>query len=186
MQRYEIIRKETAWEGRFLRVVNVTYRDREGVVRQWEAVERVNCEGIVVIVPITDEQEVILIKQFRPAINKYVIEFPAGLVDTGEEVELAARRELREETGYDAEQLIFLAEGPLSSGSSNGFLFVYLATGLAFRGIEGRDEAEDIEVLKIQADRVGEAIEGFQRDGNSIDLKVFGFIDLAKRKMGIA
>jgi 8-oxo-dGTP pyrophosphatase MutT (NUDIX family) len=165
--------------------VKVRYLDREGVERAWEAIERVNCEGIVVIVPFTRENDVLLIRQFRPAVNRNVVEFPAGLIDTGEATEHAARRELREETGYDAEQLLFLAEGPLASGSSNGTMSVYLATGLVFKGISGRDETEDIEVLRIPSAGIEEAIEGFRRDGFAVDLKVFGFVDLAKRKLGL-
>ncbi|MGL5244006.1 MAG: NUDIX hydrolase, partial [Sarcina sp.] len=56
------------------------------------------CDGVM-IVPITINDEFVLIKQFRPAINDYIYEFPAGLVDKGETIEEAAKRELFEETG---------------------------------------------------------------------------------------
>ncbi|HET6514501.1 MAG TPA: NUDIX hydrolase [Thermodesulfovibrionales bacterium] len=181
MGKYTIVHREPVWEGRYLRCLKLTYRDSEGALRNWETVERVNCDGVVAIVPITDQGEVLLIRQFRPAVKNYVVEFPAGLNDRGERHEDAALRELREETGYEAAEIIFLAEGPLSSGSSSEVLTVFLARGLQFKGIEGRDETEDIEVLKIPLDQVEEELARFVSKGDFIDLKIFGFMELAKK-----
>ena len=181
MKRYEIVGKENLFEGKFLRCFKLTYRDPEGVQRQWEAVERVNCEGIVAIVPVTDQGEMILIRQYRPPLDNYVVEFPAGLSDRGEKIEAAASRELLEETGYEAKEMIFLAKGPVSSGSSREVLTVYLAKGIAFKGIGQRDETEDIEVLKVPAKKIYEVLSRLSEDGNLIDLKIYGFIEMAKK-----
>lgn len=181
MEGYEVIGKEVVWEGRFLRCLRLTYRDSKGMVRQWETVERVNCDGVVAVVPITDNSEVILIRQFRPPVNKHVIEFPAGLNDRGEELKDAASRELLEETGYSAGEMIFLARGPLSSGSSREVLTVFLARGLEYIGAGQRDETEDIEVIKIPIDNIYDALTRLVEDGNYIDLKITGLIEMAKR-----
>lgn len=181
MEGYEIIGKETVWEGRFLRCLRLTYRDSKGMVRQWETVERVNCDGVVAVVPVTDNSEVILIRQFRPPVSKYVIEFPAGLNDRGEELKDAASRELLEETGYRAGEMIFLARGPLSSGASREVLTVFLARGLEYIGAGQRDETEDIEVIKIPIDNIYDALTRLVEDGNYIDLKIPGLIEMAKR-----
>src|SRR5512135_3318609 len=131
-----VLKKKTLWEGKFLRSVLVRYIDGSGVTeRDWEAVERVGCDGIVGIVPFTDEGEVVLIRQFRPPINGHVVELPAGLCDMGESPEDAAKRELIEETGYSAGQIRFLIRGPMSSGSSSEMLTVYVATDLSYVGI---------------------------------------------------
>lgn len=183
MEKYEVVNKEIVWEGRYLRCLRIIYRDSGGVLRRWEAVERVNCDGIVAIVPITDGGEVILIKQFRPPVNNYVIEFPAGLNDRGERAEDAASRELLEETGYEAREMIFLAKGPLSSGSSREILTVFLAKGLDFKGIGQRDETEDIEIMKIPVGAIYERLYRLAKDGNFIDLKIFGLIEMAKRRI---
>lgn len=183
MKQYEIIKRETAWEGKFLRCVIVTYKDAQGIERQWEAVERHNCDGIVTIVPITDDNHIILIRQFRPPLGSFVIEFPAGLNDRGEPHEVAALRELIEETGYEAKELTFLTRGPLSSGSSREQLMVYLARGLEFKGIGQQDETEDIEVLKIPSDAVYEELQRFTDQGDFVDLKVPGLIEMARRRM---
>ncbi|HXX57442.1 MAG TPA: NUDIX hydrolase [Thermodesulfovibrionales bacterium] len=182
MKKYEIIDKEAVWEGKYLRFLEITYGDSEGTVRKWESVDRVNCDGVVAILPVTDSEEVVFVRQFRPAVSNYVIEFPAGLNDREEKLEDAARRELLEETGYEAGELLFLARGPLSSGASAEVLTVYFARGLRFRGIEGRDETEDIEVLKIPIDEMFGQLSLLEAEGNFIDLKVFGLIELARRR----
>jgi 8-oxo-dGTP pyrophosphatase MutT (NUDIX family) len=123
----------------------------------------------------------IVIRQYRPPVDNYVIEFPAGLNDQGERMEEAASRELLEETGYEANEMIFLAKGPLSSGSSREVLTVYLARGLEFRGVAQRDETEDIEVLKIPVDSIHETLARLEKEGNLIDLKIYGLIEMAKR-----
>jgi ADP-ribose pyrophosphatase len=176
-----VMKKKTLWEGKFLRSVLVSYVDGSGVTeRDWEAVERVGCDGIVGIVPFTDEGEVVMIRQFRPPLNGPVIELPAGLCDPGESREEAARRELIEETGYAAGELRFLTEGPLSSGLSSELLTVFVATGLTYVGVGKRDETEHIEVLKTSLDELGSVLETLRGEGNYIDLKVYGLVELAR------
>lgn len=182
----KLLEKKTVWEGRFLRCIITTYIDSSGAVREWESFERVNCKGIVAIVAVTDDKEVLLIRQFRPPVNGYVIEFPAGLNDRGDTLEEAAKRELLEETGYSAREMIFLAEGPMSSGASGEILTAFLAKGLALNQVQGqgigkRDETEDIEVLKVPVDEIDSKLDAFRLEGNLIDLKIFGLMELAKR-----
>ena len=180
-QHTKIKNKKTVWEGKFLRAVVFTYIDSSGKPGSWEAFERVHCEGIVALVPVTDNNEVLLVKQFRPPVQRYVIEFPAGLNDRGETLEEAAQRELLEETGYAAGEMIFLAEGPLSSGASDEVITAFLARGLEFRGVGQRDETEEIDVLKVPIQEFYERLPELSDKGHYIDLKVFGLMELAKR-----
>jgi ADP-ribose pyrophosphatase len=175
--------KKTICEGRFLRFVAAAYADSSGTTREWEFFERVNCRGVVAIVPVTNDEEVLLIRQFRPPVNKYVVEFPAGLNDKGETLEAAARRELLEETGYAAKEMILLAEGPLSSGASAEILTAYLAKGLEFRGIGERDETEEIEVLRVPIDDMLQKLSFFETQGDYVDLKLLGLLALARREL---
>ncbi len=180
-----VLNKTILWEGKFIRSVLVRYMDGSGVTeRDWEAVERVGCDGVVGIVPFTDDCEVVMIRQFRPPINGHVIELPAGLRDPGETPEEAARRELIEETGYSAGELRFLIEGPLSSGLSSEILTVFAATGLTFVGVGKRDETEHIEVLKVPFEDVASEIESRRKAGDYVDLKVLGLVELARRSLG--
>ncbi|MBI4685739.1 MAG: NUDIX hydrolase [Nitrospirae bacterium] len=177
----EVIEKNLLWHGNFLKCVSVTYRNSSGLLRNWEVAERVDCDGVVAIVPVTENGDVLLIRQFRPAVNKYVIEFPAGLNDKGEALEDAARRELREETGYLTKELTFLVQGPLSSGLSSEILTVYLAKGLEMADFKQQDETEDIEVLRIPIGDLSGKLSLLEAAGNFIDLKIFGLIELAKK-----
>ncbi|MEW6570736.1 MAG: NUDIX hydrolase [Nitrospirota bacterium] len=177
----KITSKKTLFEGKFLKFILTTYIDSSGKTREWESFERINCEGIVVIIPWTEKDETLLIRQFRPPVNGYVVEFPAGLNDKGGSLEDAARRELLEETGYSAEKMIYLTEGPLSSGASGEILTAFLATGLRFEGFAGRDEAEEMEVLKIPVRDLDSRLSALRSAGNYIDLKIFGLIELARK-----
>jgi ADP-ribose diphosphatase len=179
----EITGEDVLWEGMYLRCLRLHYRDSSGDRRHWEAVERVNCDHVVAIVPVTEDRKVVFIRQFRPPVSSYVIEFPAGLNETGEGPEAAILRELREETGYEARELVFLAKGPLSSGSSREILTVYLANGLTYKGIEGRDETEDIEVIEIPIERIYDRLSQLSDEGNLVDLKILGLIEMARRRM---
>ncbi|KAK4144995.1 NUDIX hydrolase domain-like protein [Dichotomopilus funicola] len=97
-------------QGDWIRVVEKEYKDPNGNIRTWESAERVTrpegCDidgvSVVAIVENDNRPEVVLQKQYRPALERVVIELPAGLVDEGETPEQAAIRELEEETGYVA------------------------------------------------------------------------------------
>ena len=95
-------------DAKWTTLVLTTYKDPLGKIRTWESAERstrpknspIDGVGIVAILQKDSGPELLLQKQFRPPINKTVIEVPAGLVDEGETAAESAVRELREETGY--------------------------------------------------------------------------------------
>lgn len=180
----EILSKKTVWKGKFMSAVEITYRDSRGAVRTWEALERISIGGIVVMVAITPAGNVLLEKQFRPPLGRDVIELPAGLVDPGESMETAAKRELIEETGWSAKKLDFLAEGPISTGASTEVLRAYLCTGLERVDKNGGDDNEIIEVIEIPLNNAQEFLRNAQTKGTLVDLKVYGLIELAKKAVG--
>ncbi|MBO3443743.1 NUDIX hydrolase [Clostridium sp. CCUG 7971] len=104
--------------------------------------------GAVAIVAINDENEVILVKQFRKAIEKVIWEIPAGKLEIGENPKDCAIRELKEETGYSAENMKLIHKFYTSAGFSNQKVYVFLATGLT-AGDNNFDDDEDLEVHKI-------------------------------------
>ncbi|EKD26525.1 MAG: NUDIX hydrolase [uncultured bacterium] len=122
---------------------------------RWEFVERKGITGIVVIIAITHDNKIILTEQFRPPVNRNVIELPAGLVgdipgEEHESLETAAKRELLEETGYKAGKLTQIFQGPPSAGLSKEIVTFFLATDLVKDGHGGGDETEDIIVHSVK------------------------------------
>jgi len=181
----EIISKKTLWKGTFMSAVEITYRDARGHVRTWEALERIGIEGIVVMVAVTPAGNILLEKQFRPPLGRDVLELPAGLVDPGEAMEVAAKRELIEETGWSANKIEFLTEGPISTGASTEGLRAYLCTDLAFVGKNGGDDNEIIEVIEVPIQTTHDYLRNAQKNGMIVDLKVFGLVELGRRALGL-
>ncbi len=181
----EIISKKTVWKGNFMSAVEITYRDAKGVVRTWEALERVGIKGIVIMVAVTPSGNVILEKQFRPPMGRDVLELPAGLVEADESMDAAAGRELIEETGWSAGKIEFLAEGPISTGASTEALKAYLCTDLTFVGKKGGDDNEIIEVFEVPISQAQEYLRNAQLKGTLVDLKVFGLVEMARKALGI-
>jgi ADP-ribose pyrophosphatase len=168
-------------EGKYIRVLSEN---------GWEYVERIKCTGIAVIVALTENDELLFVEQFRRPVHKNVIEFPAGLVGDidgkeHESIEHAAKRELFEETGYEAGDLVFLTEGPPSAGQSTEIVTFFGALGVRKTGEGGGDETESIVLHTIQFNAVEDWLLKKQKEGILIDPKVYGGIYLIKKLAGI-
>lgn len=88
--------------------------------------------GAVAIVALTDDGRICLVRQYRTALGRVTIEIPAGKLDPGEDPLVCAKRELREETGMEAEQMAFLTTIGTSVGFCDELIHIYMATGLRF------------------------------------------------------
>lgn len=104
--------------------------------------------GAAVLLPVTADRRVILIRQYRHAAGELMLEVPAGTIDPGESPEETARRELVEETGYHAGELKKLAEFFPSPGILTELMHLYLATDLV-KGAARPDEDESIEIVEL-------------------------------------
>lgn len=113
--------------------------------------EIVEHSGGAVAVALTDDGNVVLVKQFRKPMEKVVTELPAGKIEKGEDPLETMKRELKEETGYTASHLKLMAEFNPSVGYTNETLYIYLATGLV-PGKPQPDEHEALEIKKIPLD----------------------------------
>jgi len=166
------------WEGKHLDLV---------MRGTWEFVKRKNMTGIVCIAAITDDERIVLVEQVRPPVASRVIELPAGLVgdipgQESEALETAARRELIEETGYDAEKMELLFDGVPSAGLCDEHITFFLATGLKKVSPGGGDHSEDIEVHEVPLAGLMEYLDGRIRDGVKIDAKIFSPLYLLDRR----
>ena len=114
--------------------------------------------GAVCVVPVTDEGEIVCVRQYRYSIAQLLLEIPAGKLDSKDEDPMAATlRELREETGATCRELISLGEYYGSPAIMGERIFMYLATGLEFGDMD-LDDDEFLEVVKIPAKELEEMI----------------------------
>ena len=102
----------------------------------------------VVIIPVLDDGRLVMLKQYRGAVEEWLYELPAGTVEPGEEPEACAARELREETGYEPGRLELLASYYVSPGYSTELQHLYMARDLVQKG-QQLDEDEAIEVVTV-------------------------------------
>ena len=123
----KIVRTEYPYKGKILnlRVDKVVLPNGEEAYR-----ETVEHGGVVAIVPFVNEGEVILIKQYRHAIEEDILEIPAGLLEQSEDIYSCAARELTEETGFKAAKLEKLTEYYPAPEFSNQMTYIFKATSL--------------------------------------------------------
>lgn len=165
------------FRGRYL-----TMRERNG----WEFVARVPSPRIAVIVPVTSAGELIFVEQWREPVNAAVVEFPAGIAGdqdgaADEPIENAAKRELLEETGYQARKLRLLLEGPPSAGLTSEEVTFILAEDLVRIGSGGGVGNENITVHIVRLDAVDQWLCDKQRAGVKIDPKVYAGLYFVRR-----
>ncbi len=139
------INEKTIYSGKM-----VTFSLREAALADGTRVSReiIHTKGAVVIVALTAQNEVRLIRQFRAAAQKWVIELPAGTLNPGEDPAVAAPRELAEETGDTAAHWEYLGGFYTAPGILTEFLHLYLATELT-PGATHLDFDEHIENLTV-------------------------------------
>ncbi|GAB0280165.1 NUDIX hydrolase [Staphylococcus pseudintermedius] len=149
------ISKEFIYKGKIIEVEKhkVSLPNNETAYR-----EVVKHNGAVAICALTPDQQVILVKQYRKALEQELLEIPAGKLEPGEDRESAAMRELEEETGYKAKKLTLIGEVYGTPGFSNEKISVYFADNL----VEGKvnlDEDEFVEKVLYSLDDVKKAVE---------------------------
>ena len=156
---------ETVWEGKFIAA------KRQG---KWEFVSRTRGVSAAVILAV-EEGHVLLVEQPRAALGCHCLELPAGLIgdeEEGEEAEVAAIRELEEETGYRADHMVDLGRFYASPGMSSEGFTLLRAEGLTKVGDGGGTESEEITVYRVKLDDVPRFVEAKRAEGVAIDVKL--------------
>ena len=169
--------REMLHEGRWLRLMKCG---------QWEYCER-NHGGngmAVIIIAVTPQDEVLFVEQYRAPLGAHTIEMPAGLVGDDHEhdtLEAAARRELIEETGWQANTVEVLLIGPTSAGMSNERIAFIRARDLVKVGDGGGVDNENIVVHAVPRTQAPAWLVQKQREGYELDLKLWGGLWMIER-----
>lgn len=158
MNKYEekTISGETLYEGKViaLRVEEVELPDGNRAKR-----ELIKHPGAVAVIAITAEGKLILVEQYRKALERSLIEIPAGKIDPGEAPEVTAVRELEEETGYGAKEFSYVQSFATSPGFADEVIHLYLAQGLyAIDNPAAGDEDEFIELLEVTIEQAEDMV----------------------------
>lgn len=141
----EILASELLYQGKLLTLRRTTVRLANGVVSARETVVH---PGAVAMVPLRDAETVLLVRQWRTAAGRPLLEIPAGTLAPGEDPRACAERELMEEVGYRPGRLTPLVSIFLAPGYSTEILHVFLAEELAAER-RAHDEDEEIAVVAV-------------------------------------
>jgi 8-oxo-dGTP pyrophosphatase MutT (NUDIX family) len=168
--RETLTERRPVFEGRLLRV----YQDRVRLPDGREAErEIVHHRGAVGIVPIAPDGRVVLVRQWRHAVERALWEIPAGTRDEGEEPSHTARRELEEETGYRAAGWRSLGQACVSPGYSRELLWFFLAEDLS-EGTAATDPDENLDVRLFEPGEILQLV-----SAGATDLKTLAGLALA-------
>jgi ADP-ribose pyrophosphatase len=149
---------ERIFRGRAVGLRVDTVQKPNGKTTTREIVEHSDC---ITVVPLDNEDRVLLVRQFRKPVEKELLEIPAGGIEAGETPADAVRRELQEETGFYPNKLEDLGGFYASPGYSTEYLYLFLATDLVPRRLEAED-TDEIEVARVPVKDIPNLIESGQ------------------------
>jgi ADP-ribose pyrophosphatase len=162
---FETVSSEVVYQGRVFNVRRDHLRLPDGGLVKLDIVDH---PGAVTMLPLDDEGRLWLVRQYRHSANRELLELPAGAMEAGEPPEACAYREVREEIGMSASQLVKVGEFFLAPGYSTEYMYVYLATGLKPDPLE----ADEDEFLIVETIPVAEvyrlAEEGVIQDSKTL------------------
>lgn len=171
------LKSETVYEGVIFTITHDTVELEDG---QQDIRDVLLHHGGVCVIPVTDDNEIYLVKQFRYPFGRVTREVPAGKLEKGEDHSVCGRRELLEETGCTCEEYVYLGEMLPTPAYNSEITHMYLARGLKFVG-QSLDHNEFLDVEKIP---LAEAVQ-LVMDGKLADGKTQIAILKAARILGI-
>jgi len=172
--------ERTVHRGWAIELVQATFVAPDGVPFERDVVRH---PGAVAVVAVTDRDTVVLVHQYRPAVDRWLLEIPAGTRDVdGEPPDETARRELAEEVGYRADRLELLTRTAITPGFCDEYANVYLATGLRPVAPERQGvEERYLEVVEVALDRFDAMVD----DGSIVDASTILGVGLAVRRLAV-
>lgn len=168
------IDSKIVYKGPIFRIKKYKVNAAKGNITDRDILEH---NGGAVMLAVNDNGKILMERQFRKTMERDMLELPAGKIDIGEKPLDAAIRELKEETGYTADNIEHMITIAPSCGYSRELLYIYFCTGLV-KGEPDFDDTEDIELLEFTADEITDMIS----DGKISDAKTIVGVLFAKSR----
>lgn len=162
--------------GKWLVFAATNHRDAHGVEKPWEFVSRTGTNrAVAVIAWRKDPMRLVLVKQWRPPMNAYTLEFPAGLVEEGDSLQDTAVRELEEETGYKG-VVTYLGPSVCSSPGMTDETVAWAEVEIEGQVAAHPEADERIEVLEVPLDDLEPTLARLIAEGVRVEGKLFGYV----------
>ena len=169
MKFYETTIKETEiYAGHYLNLMNVQVELPNGKLSNRDIIKH---PGACAIIPFISENEIILVEQFRKPLERTLLEIPAGKLNKNESPITCAHRELEEETGYKAKDMIYLGKIATAPGFCDEIIHLFKATNL-YDGTKSCDEDEFTDIKRFTLDEMKLMI----KKGEIIDTKTISIL----------
>lgn len=167
------MKSDKLYEGK---IVNLRIDTVELPDKKYSKREIVEHPGGVAVIPVTEDNKLVLVKQFRKPVERFLYEIPAGKLEINEEPRETAVRELKEETGYTANKLSYLYEFYTSPGFSNEKIYLFLGEDL----VEGEAEPDSGEFIESESIAIEDLLKMIDR-GEILDAKTIMGIYIAEQ-----
>lgn len=160
-----ILSEESSWRGRILdvRTAEVELPNGRRTTR-----DLVRHPGAAAVVALTETGKIVLVRQYRTALDRVTVEIPAGKLDPGEDPLECARRELREETGFVPGRISYLTTIATSCGFCDELIHIYMATNLHFDGASpDEDEFVNVDLVPL-SELIDAVLDGKIEDAKTV------------------
>jgi len=151
-EEFKRLSRDLIYEGSIIDYYKDTIQVPNGNVVKWDFIGH---KGAAAIVPVTEDGKILMVRQYRNALDRYTLEIPAGGLNPGEDTRIAAIRELEEETGYKSEDVSFLVSIYTTVAFCNEKIDIYVAKNL----MPSRQNLDEDEFIDVQAYSVEELLE---------------------------
>ncbi|KAG8947519.1 hypothetical protein FRC04_010700 [Tulasnella sp. 424] len=174
-------------QAKWVTLKKIEWKNQDNTDKIWEVAERTTRKGevdAVAILALLESKKsdfkpsTIIIEQYRPPVEKFVIELPAGLIDEGESPEAAAIRELEEETGYKAHEVIessplLVSDPGMTSANMKLVVVRVLLDDYPSSPKQKLDEGEHIVRRVVELDSLMDEFRAYEKRGFTIDARLF-------------